>query len=167
MDRPLLTATFVILLLTAFTGVNFIYQPKADRLRQLTEALDQEEEWGALSMEVSSLEKRLQGYDGRLMEKDKEEVELIDLVRKIANEIPVRVVSMTPESERTQDRRGPRLVFLRILFEGTYHQLGHLVAKVENSEKFMRIDSLRFTTVGGSPSKTILFEVQISTLRQL
>ena len=162
MDRNLLMAMAVVLLLAAFIGANFIYQPKVNQMKQLTAALDQEEELGTLSTELTSLEKRLQNYDSRLMEKEKEEAELIDQIRKIANEVPVRVLSMTPESER----KGPRMISLRVSFEGTYHQLGNFVAKVENSEKFMKIDSLRFTTVGRT-SKPIVFEVEVSTLRRL
>ena len=156
----------VVLLLGAFIGANFIYQPKVNQMKQLTAALDQEEELGTLSTELTSLEKRLQNYDSRLMEKEKEEAELIDQIRKIANEVPVRVISMTPESERSDNREGPRMISLRVSFEGTYHQLGNFVAKVENSEKFMKIDSLRFTTVGRT-SKPIVFEVEVSTLRRL
>ena len=166
MDRNLLAATVVILLLAAFTGANFIYQPKVNQLKQLTEALNQEEELGGVLAEIVSLEKRFQSYGSRLMEKGKEEVELIDRVRKITNEVPVRVVSITPSSERNEGK-GPRLVSLRILFEGSYHQLGNFVAKVENSEKLMRIESVRFATADTKMSEPILFEVEISTLRQL
>ena len=165
MDRNLLMAMAVVLLLAAFIGANFIYQPKANQMKQLTAALDQEEELGTLSTELTSLEKRLQNYDSRLMEKEKEEAELIDQIRKIANEVPVRVISMTPGSERSDNRKGPRMISLRVSFEGTYHQLGNFVAKVENSEKFMKIDSLRFTTVGRT-SKPIVFEVEVSTLQR-
>ena len=164
MNRNLLVPTTVILLLAFFIGANFIYQPKVNQMKQLTAALDQEEELGTRSAEVSSLEKRLQSYESRLMEKEKEEAELIDRIRKIANEVPIRVLSMTPESERSGDRKGPHFISLRIVFEGSYHQLGHFVAEVENSEKFMRVDALRFTAAENRAAKPIIFEVGISTL---
>lgn len=163
MDRNILISTVVILLLTAFIGANFVYEPKSRQLRRLEQGLAEEEEFNSLSNEISSLEKRLQLYHRRLMEKGKEEVELVDRVRDIAKEVPVKVVSMVPIPVRRG--KGFDFVSLKIIFEGSYHQLGTFVAKVENSEKYIRVNSIQFSASHGSDS-SMVHELEVSTLRQ-
>ena len=167
MDKNIWLATAALLFVSALVGMNGIYQPKKTQLTQMEQAVQQEEELDSLAAEVSSLEKRLQTYSHRLMEKGKEETELIDRVREIANGIPVRVLSMKPSTGSKQAQQGLLLVSLQLTLEGSYHQLGAFVAKVENSEKFMRVDSIRFTTPTAASSKSIVFELEISTIQPL
>ena len=99
------------------------------------------------------------------MEKGKEEEEFIDRVREIAKDVPVRVISMIPSSASKSERSSSNFTSLHILFEGTYHQLGTFVSKVESAEKFMRVESIRFTVPPGNSSRPITHEVEVSTLR--
>ena len=165
MDRNLLFVSVVILLVSAFVGVNFIYQPQMTQIKALEQAFQEEEQLGELLNDISSTEKKIKVYRQRLMEKGKEETELIDRVREIANAVPVRVVAMTPGGRRATGR-GATLVLLRISFEGTYHQIGHFVSKIENSEKFIRLESLRFQGPGGD-NRQMGVEMEISTLLSL
>ena len=165
MDRNVLISTAVVLLLSAFVGVNFVYKPQTVDLKSLEQAVKHEQELGDLTNDVSSMEKRLKVYRSHLMEKGKEEEQLIDRVREIAREVPVRVISMVPSSVSKSERRGSNFVSLRIIFEGSYHQLGTFISKVENSEKFMQVGSIHFSVPLGNSSQPITHEVEISTLR--
>jgi len=167
MDKNLLISTAVILLLSAFIGANFIYEPKVRQLKNLERILAEEKELGSLLDEIATAEKRIGNYETRLMEKGKEEAELLDRVRDIANEAAVPVISITPSGQRQGGRKGnePQFISVRILFGGSYHQLGRFIARVESSEKFMRIESIRLTGQAGTPSKSLMPEVEISTLR--
>ena len=164
MDRPLLIATLVILLSSAFIGVNLVYAPKSAQLQGFEQALKEEEELGRLSNDLLFTEKRVETYRNRLMEKGGEEEQLIDRIREIANEVPVRVISIIPLSAQ-KGVRGPSFVSLRVLFEGSYHQLGTFISKVENSEKFIRVGGIEFAVPAGKTSQPIVYEVEVSTLR--
>lgn len=167
MDRNILISVAVILLLSAFIGANFIYEPKMRQLRRLEGVLQEEEERNTLLDEIVRMEKRVQSYKRRLMEKGREEEELIARIQAIAKEVAIPVTSITPLSRKQREgTRGaePQFISVKIQFEESYHQLGKFVATVENSQSHLRIQAIRLTTRPGTPS--LFHEVEISTLLQ-
>ena len=145
MDRNTFFASVAIFVVGCLIGLHLIYLPKMEELRLLRDMKREEEERQLLVNEITTLEKKVAGYQERRISPGKEEIELLNLVREIAGESKVRVTSMAPEGEREKRKKKYQKYSLTISFEGTYHLLGDFVAKIENSQKVMKIDILEFT----------------------
>ncbi|MFH1858063.1 MAG: type 4a pilus biogenesis protein PilO [Candidatus Omnitrophota bacterium] len=144
MDRYTVVVTVVILLVSAFIGFNFIYQPMMGELRKL-ERLQKEDRNKALLLdETDALGKKITTYKGRQIPRGREEIELLDRVREIADLSQVRVTALMPRPKQGLMKKGFRKYPINVLFEGSYHNLGDFVAAVESSEIYMKIDRLSF-----------------------
>lgn len=147
MDKNTLFVSIAVFFLGCLVGLNGIYLPKMEALRVLQEKQREEEERMALTDEMTVLEEKIASHQEHLITPGKEELELLNRVRDIAEESNVRVISMTPIREREKRKRYQKFS-LQISFQATYHLLGDFVSKIESSEKIMRIESLEFLPRG-------------------
>lgn len=147
MEKNSLIATLVILALGFLAGFNLIYLPGMKQLRALEATAKEEQLIGQLYDEVKTLKKKVTAYAERRFTPGKEEIELLNRVREIADETQVRVISMMPEQRREKKRgkKGYEKFSLTLHLEGSYHQLGEFISKIENEAKFIKIDFLQFS----------------------
>jgi len=152
MDRNAFFTVLVILVIGCLIGFNFVYLPKMEMLRSLKEMQREERGRALLSGDIDRLKGKLSKYEKHLFTRGREETELLNLIRDIANQSGVQVTSMTPKEKRDRRKKKKKgatyqKFSLAISFEGTYHQLGDFIAMIESTDKVMRIETLAFLTV--------------------
>lgn len=163
MDRNTLVVTVAIFLIGSFTGFHFVYRPKMAELRSLEQMQKEEKEKKLLGEEVASLKKKISEYREKwLPPSGKEEIELLNRVREIANGAQVRVISMVPEEVKRPRKAVYRKFSLTISFEGTYHHLGDFISKVENEERMMKIDAMEFSILSKQVEFPLVCKVTLS-----
>ena len=136
-----------IVLLVMIMGNNFIYQVQKEKTGYLERKIEEEETKNRLVREIMGLNKEFGSYKKRVpVQRD-----VFWLIRKIgqlAKGAQIKVVSLQPKQLDRQE--GYVRVPLEIEVECGYHELGEFLSNIENSQEFVRLDSLQFLSRGGN-----------------
>ena len=154
----LLTAIGSGIALVAFAIGMQILTTTHTKVAKLTQETAYESRRNTLLKSMNSLQMRSEKYQKRLLPTS-ESSWLMNQLTKLTTSMGLTLLSIQPEKLPTSERL--RGVAIRIGLNCSYHQLGQLIEKIENSDTFMRIQELNLektvteeTTPGDVTTKT-------------
>lgn len=90
--------------------------------------------------EINRLEGRIQSYEAKLPER-KEVPQLFRELDKIAAESQIKFVRV--EEALSEEGKHYRRFYWKLQLEGGYHELGRFINKLENLDRFVRVDNIQ------------------------
>ncbi|MBU1146868.1 MAG: type 4a pilus biogenesis protein PilO [Candidatus Omnitrophica bacterium] len=131
--------TAVVVVVTLFIGVIFIFIPFLSKSKAFRAEILHERDRNVLIGTVRALGKHLKVYEKRLPE-GRSVSWLLSQVSDMASGENIEIASIKPG---TPEKRG---LYTRLYVEmditSTYHQLGRFMSKIESSEKFLRVERI-------------------------
>ena len=128
-----------IIIVTLFTAVVLIYMPFLNKTKSLRQNILKERERNILVGKVRALGKHLKVYKKQIPQ-GRGVSWLISMVSDRASKEGIEVSSIKPGAPEDRDLYTKLHVILDTV--STYEQLGNFIARVESSEKFLRVESI-------------------------
>ena len=139
MIKPAMVSAVSILVLAGFVEYAHIYQPAQQKRRQLQDRLNLERQTQALKVGIISGLDEIERLRSRLPSKPETEW-LLKAVGDIAKAEGVQLDVVTlEEPRRVQDTAR---LSVSLSFRTSYHQLGRFISALENSPKFLWIETM-------------------------
>ena len=129
----------VIIITTLFTAVVLIYLPYLNKAKSLRLEILKERERNILVGKVRALGKHLKVYKKQIPQA-RGVSWLISVVSDMASKEEIEVSSIKPGAPEDRELYTKLHVILDTL--STYEQLGNFIARVESSEKFLRVEDI-------------------------
>ncbi len=137
-SNNLIIGTSVIVVVTLFIGIVFIYMPFAKNKKTLSSEVSMQANRNLLINKIVALRK-LELYRKRVSE-DRDASWLLEEVSNMASESKVEVSSI--EEGSPEDRGLYKRLYVTVDTYSTYHQLGVFLSKIESQEDFIRVEEL-------------------------
>lgn len=137
-----LIVTLVIALITLIIGLYGIYYPaKEDILYHAGAKARLQEKYG-LAVKVNTLKNKLDYYHQRLPRNNAMDW-LMDQIVQDAEVCKIKILSITPQP--LKEYPPFNVVSVEVNVQGGYHQIGSLIEKIENGDRFIWIDRILLT----------------------
>lgn len=100
--------------------------------------------------DINRLEGQVKSYEDKLPEK-KEVPQLFRQLDKVASESQIKFVSV--EEGLPEEGKQYRRYYWKLQLVGGYHELGRFINKLENLDRFIRVDNIQISTNPKNPLK--------------
>lgn len=129
----------IIVIITLFIAVVFIYVPFVNKTKSLRSNILQERDRNVLIGKIKALSKHLKVYSKRIP--DTRGVSwLLSEVSDMASKENIEISSIKPGTP--EDHGAYTKLYVVLDTVSTYHQFGKFISRIESSEKFLRIESV-------------------------
>ena len=136
-----------IFLLAIMVANKAIYQPQGKKIKILKAHLTEEIEKNKLADEINELGNRINLYRHKTSAQ-RDTSWIINKIFDIAKDMKTEVISLQPQ-QIEEENLYVRLP-LRVTIKVGYHELGKFLSRIENSENFIKVDSLVVDAVEAS-----------------
>ena len=155
-----------VVLITAVVYLNFILKPqvtgvareiiKKNKLtRELKDAEGDVGRIGSLRKDIESHNKKIERYE-KMLPAEQEIPTLLENLSDMARASNVKIVGITPsitKSENTQSNKTYEEIPILISAKSGYHELGNFLAKLENSDRFMKVVDIKIRSSAATPKR--------------
>lgn len=159
-DQKKKIAALAAALAVLFLGWKILIEKDIRDLKELKHAASENAPKQAVVDETAHLEKKLKNYSD-LLSKVRQADWLIDTVNTYAADSGLTLQSVVPQPSRDGEGDYGKIV-LTMEAEGTYHNMGHFVEKIENDRPLIKINVLRILRPEGWSGNGLKFTVTVS-----
>ncbi|UCB56560.1 MAG: type 4a pilus biogenesis protein PilO [Candidatus Omnitrophota bacterium] len=157
----LLMLFYLILLVFPAIRNTFRLLPEASQLKsQITNI---EKEWAnidSFNEQIARSDEKLAAYE-KSLPGEKEIPAILEYLSDAAKELKVRITEIRPVIEEKDKAATPSIYYkapILLKAECGYHQLGRFLNKLENADRFMRIDNIK---IEADPEKVGIHNVEL------
>ncbi|MDD4980859.1 MAG: type 4a pilus biogenesis protein PilO [Candidatus Omnitrophica bacterium] len=136
----------VIIIFTLFAAAG-IYKSQANILRSMNLRKDRELNKNRVLGEISQSEKKIESYQGMLMEKNAPAI--IDKITKLAKDSNIKIISIEPGPQEKHPLY-TRYPFILAINAGSYHAVGKFISKIENYSDLYFVNAATIKPAEGS-----------------
>ena len=133
-------------LITIILAKKVIYAPQEEKINLLKEKIREERKKVSLLKEIEQIEQDISFYQKKISPR-KEVSWVLDEVTKIAKDAEIKIATLEPQPP--EDIGIYTRLPLKLKVECSYHELGNFLSRLENSEKFLRVDSMQIESREG------------------
>lgn len=137
--NKLLIVNIIIIALALVIGIVFIYMPFANKNKTVRTDILKERNKNVLIGKIKAISKHLKIYDKRVPERVGVSW-LLGEVSGLASKENIEMSSIKPGNP--EDYGLYAKLFVTVETSSSYNQLGRFIARVESSEKFLKIESI-------------------------
>ena len=155
-----------VALITAVVYLNFILKPQVTGVareiieknkltRELKGAQGDVGRIGSLRKDIESHNKKIERYE-KILPAEQEIPTLLENLSDMARASNVKIVGITPsitKSENTQSNKTYEEIPILISAKSGYHELGNFLAKLENSDRFMKVVDIKIRSSAATPKR--------------
>lgn len=154
---------FFYLILLVFPAIRNTFRllPEASQLK--SQIVKVEKEWAnidSFNEQIARSDEKLAAYE-KSLPGEKEIPAILEYLSDAAKELKVRITEIRPVIEEKDKAATPSIYYkapILLKAECGYHQLGHFLNKLENADRFMRIDNIK---IEADPEKIGIHNVEL------
>lgn len=143
-----------------FLGWKILVKNDIRTLKALRQAAAENAPKQAVVDETGVLEKKLKDHTA-FLSTNRQADWLIDTVNTYASESGLSLLAVAPQTAREGNGDYGKIV-LTLEADGTYHELGHFVEKIENQKPLIKINFLRILRVEERARSSLKFTMTLS-----